>query len=268
MALTLAESRRLVEAERRECVAEREAFQRFRATVARAETGVETSVTGATPEFGTSQRLAGPTAMRAVSGSQAFARGASNTALREAYRQSVMAVGTPTEESVREHVAAELGPDLARVVCTESLTPDTRQALLDRIGLALDARDAFVTLLDRETQSLDAVAAACRRIREQLRHARSWEDASVSESRPSEAVLDAALSAWSRLDDLAADLDHVAEERQQTLVDHRRSVAAVDDVTDYLYGERPGLAAIASVGQELDVGRRAIARAVGRPRGR
>ena len=268
MALTLAEARRLVEAEQRECVAEREAFRRFRTTVARAETGGDTPAMGAAFESGPGVGPAGPTAMRAVPGVQTSAGETPSTTLCEAYRQSVMAVGAPAEESVEEHVAAELGPDLARVVCTGSLTPDTRQALLDRVGVALDARDAFVTMLDREVESLDSVAAACRRSRERLRRARSWEDASVSGAERSADVLDAALSAWGRLDDLAADLDRVAAERQETLVGHRRSVAAVDDITGYLYGERPGLAAIAAVGQELDAGRRVVTRTVGRPRNR
>lgn len=266
MALTLPEARRLVEAERRECVAEREAFQRFRRAVARAEVGGNTSAMGTTSGSGTSVSSAGPTAIRAVASGQASARGGSNAALNEAYRQTVMAVGTPPEESVRAHVAAELGPDLARVVCAGTLTPDTRQALLERIGVALDARDAFIALLDRETESLDAVETTCRRIRERLRRARSWEDAFAVGSEPNEDVLDAALSAWDRLDELAADLDTVAEKRQEMLVSHHRSVTAVDDdVTGYLYGERPGLAAVASVGHELDAGRRVVTRTIGRP---
>jgi hypothetical protein len=198
---------------------------------------------------------------------QTPASGPPNSPLAHAYRQSVMAAGADTGESVAEHLAAELGPDAAQTVCAGSLTPARRRALIDRVDVALDARDSFVSLLDRERESLDAVEAACRRVRSELSRVRSWEATTVSGDGPAErdVPVGAALSAWDRLDDLAAALDEVAAERQATLARHRRSFAVVDDdVTGYLYGERPGLAAVASVGHDVAAARRAVTGAVGR----
>jgi hypothetical protein len=77
-------------------------------------------------------------------------------------------------------------------------------------------------------------------------------------------VLDAAFGAWAGLDGVAAGLDDAARERQATLARHRRSLAVVDDdATGYLYGCRPGLAALAAVGEEVAAGRRAVVAAVG-----
>jgi hypothetical protein len=202
---------------------------------------------------------------------QTPASGPPNSPLARAYRQSVMAAGADTGESVAEHLAAELGPDAAQTVCAGSLTPERRRALVDRVDVALDARDSFVSLLDRERESLDAVETVCRRVRSELRRVRSWEAATVSDDGPAErdVPVEAALSAWDRLDDLATTLDEVAAARQATLARHRRSVAVVDDdVTGYLYGERPGLAAVASVGHDVAAARRAVTRAVGRPEAR
>ncbi len=256
MALTLAEARDVVESERRECVAERDAFVRFRTAVARADVGVVTPATDAT----TSGVGAGPTAARGIPGVETSTRGDTGAPLRRSYRRSVMAAGAETSESLSDHVAAELGPDLAAVVCRGALTPAVRRVLLDRVDIAVDARESFVTLLDRERESLDAVEAACRRVRSEVRRARAWESASEGADAP----LGAALTAWDRLDDLAAALDQTAGDRQETLARHRRSFAVVDDdVTEYLYGCRPGLAAIASVGEDLSTARRAVARAVG-----
>ncbi|AUV81291.1 hypothetical protein C2R22_06110 [Salinigranum rubrum] len=256
MALTLTEAREVVEAERRECVAERDAFERFRTAVTRADAGGGASMTG-TSTFGVG---AGPTAARGVPGVETSARGVTGTSLRRSYRRHVMAAGGGTDESLSDHVAAELGPDLAAVVCRGTLTPATRRGLLDRVDIAVDARESFVALLDRERASLDAVEAVCRRVRSEGRRTRTWE----STSRGADAPLGAALTAWDRLDDLAAALDEGARDRQETLARHRRSFAVVDDdVTGYLYGCRPGLAAIASVGEDLSAARRAVVRAVG-----
>jgi hypothetical protein len=253
MALTLSETREVVETERRECIAEREAFDRFRRSVTRLDAQRPT-------------RSGSPTARPGVGAGHtntivgAAPADAAATTLRRRYRDTVMATCPATEESLAAHVTAELGPDVAQVVCTGPVTPETRRLLLERIDVARDARDSFVTMLDREHESLDAVASACERARSELSRARSWERESVGSS------FDAALSAWDRLDDVARTLDTAASERQQTLRRHRRSFAVIDDdVTEYLYGERPGLAAIASVGRELTAGRRAVTETVGRP---
>lgn len=252
MALTLSEARRVVEAERCDCVAERTAFDRFRSAVARLDAGGNTQ--SGTPTARPGVGVGHTTTVGVTAGDPAAAT------LRRAYRRTVLDACPTTEESLAAHATAELGPDVAQVVCTGPVTPETRQRLLDRIDVARDARDAFVETLDRELESLDAVASACDHGRSQLSRARSWEAEAVASS------LDAALSAWGRLDDVARTLDTAASERQQTLRRHRRSFAVIDDdVTAYLYGERPGLAAIASVGRELAAGRRAVTERVGRP---
>jgi len=260
VALTLAAARRAVAAERCECVTECKVFRHFRAAVVRADTGGGVGPTTAVPAVDVAR---GATATRGLPGTGAATREATETSLVRTYRQRVMADGTQTDESVAEHVSAELGPDLAAVVCTGSLTPQHRQALLDRVDLALDARASFVAVLDREDASLEAVETACQRVRAELRRARAWETAPTSAGF--DATFDAALAAWDRLDDLAAVLDAAADDRQATLASHRRSLTTVDaDVTEYLYEGRPGLAAIASVGRDLDTGRRAVTRTVGR----
>jgi hypothetical protein len=262
MALTLAAARRAVEAERRETVVERDGFRRFRAAVARADAEPSRAPGAPAPTPGVD---AGVTRARMVTTVQTPASGPPNSPLARAYQQSVMAAGADTGESVAEHLAAELGPDAAQTVCAGSLTPERRRALVDRVDVALDARDSFVSLLDRERESLDAVETACRRVRSELGRVRSWE-AAVSGDGPAErdVPVEAALSAWDRLDDLTAALDEAAAERQATLARHRRSFAVVDDdATGYLYGERPGLAAVASLGHDVAAARRAVTAAVG-----
>ncbi|WP_425504753.1 DUF7260 family protein [Salinigranum marinum] len=256
--MTLAAARRAVDRERRVCVAEREAFRSFRTAVARLDGGSDAPVEPSTARGGraavTTARTLGVPAGQPADASDGC------RSVRDAYRRSVLAADhVGDDETLTEHVAAELGADLARRVQTGPMTPDLRQALVDRTGVAIRARESFVELLGREADSVDAVDGTCRRLRSRIDRARSWERAAAG------VPLDAAFEAWSELDRIETHLDEVATDRQATLARHRRSFAVVDDdVTSYLYGCRPGLATIASLGQRVTDGRRAIADGVGR----
>ena len=257
--MTLAAARRAVDRERRECVAERDAFQSFRAAVARLDGSfdatVESSMTwdGRTTATATAARTPGvPTRqpVGAIGGCESVC---------DAYRRSVLTVDHVGDETLTEHMAAELGADLARRVQTGPMTPDLQQALVDRTDIVVRARESFVELLGHESDSIDAVDGACRRLRLRIERARSWERAAA------DVPLGAAFEAWSELDRIGSRLDEAATDRQAALARHRRSLAVIDDdVTSYLYDCRPGLAAIASLGRRVADGRRAITDAVGR----
>lgn len=252
---TLAEARRVVDRERRECVAEREAFRSFRAAVSRLST----------PEGGSdaSQPTQGSGVLSARCLQERTGASASGGAapIRDAYRRSVMALDHLGEESLSEHMAAELGAGLARRIEAGAVTPAVRRALRDRIDVVVDARESFVAMLDREVDSIEGVDGTCRRLRSRVRRVRAWE--SVDDERRR---LDAAFEAWTELDRIAAALDEAAADRQATLARHRRSLTGFDEgVASYLYDGRPALAAIASVGRDAVDGRRAVVAAVGHP---
>ncbi|WP_152040440.1 DUF7260 family protein [Salinigranum salinum] len=255
--MTLRAARRAVDRERRECVAEREAFRSFRRAVARLdESAAVATESPASLGADVGSRLT-PTGRLGGSGGPTSRR-----PVADAYRRSVLAVDHVDADSVMEHMAAELGPDLARLAVDGPVAPDERGALLDRIDIALEARQSFVAMLDRETDSIEAVDAACSRLQSRIDRVRAWE------STPAGGVaLEAAFEAWAELDRIATGLDEAATDRQATLARHRRSFAAGDaEVTEYLYGGRPGLAAVASVGRDVAAGREAVVDAVGRPR--
>jgi hypothetical protein len=255
--MTLAAARQAVERERRECVAEREAFQSFRTAVARLDGGFDATVESAMARDGrTTATAARPLGVPA--GQQVGAIGACGSVC-DAYRRSVLTVDHVAGETLTEHMAAELGADLARRVQTGPMTPDLQQALVDRTDIVVRARESFVELLGRESDSIDAVDGSCRRLRSRVERARSWERAAAG------VPLGAAFEAWSELDRIGRRLDEAAADRQAALARHRRSLAVIDDdVTSYLYDCRPGLAAIASLGRRVADGRRAITDAVGR----
>jgi hypothetical protein len=115
-------------------------------------------------------------------------------------------------------------------------------------------------VLDREVDSLGAVEATWGRLRDRVRRARAWETSAGT------IPFDAAIDTWETLDRVGEALDEAAIDRQATLTRHRRAFTVVDDdLTAYLYDERPGLATIASVGRRLAAGRRAVVDVIGRP---
>lgn len=256
--MTLAAARRAVDRERRVCIAEREAFRSFRAAVARLDGGSDATVGLGTERDGRATVTAART-LGAPTGQPVGTSGGCGS-VRDAYRRSVLTADhVGDDETLTEHMAAELGADLARRVQTGPMTPDLRQALVDRTDVAVRARESFVELLDRESDSIDAVDGTCRRLRSRTDRARAWERAAA------DVPLGAAFEAWSELDRIETRLDEAATDRQATLARHRRSLAVVDDdVTSYLYDGRPGLATIASLGGRVADGRRAVTDAVGR----
>jgi hypothetical protein len=259
MAVTLPEARRVVEREREECVAEREAFERFRAAVARLDGAAGGSPSPPESAGGGTSVPAGRTLATAAGG--AADAPTADAPVPRAYRATVLAVDHVDAASVVDHMVAELGPDLARAACDGRLTPGVRAALAERIDVVVHARDSFVDLLDREAESLAAVESTCERVRDRVDRVRAWESVSSDD----EVAFDAALAAWDHLDDLASTLDDAARERQATLARHRRSLTAVDDdATGYLYGCRPALSAVAAVGRRIDAGRGAVVDVVGR----
>jgi hypothetical protein len=259
MAMTLSEARRTVERERHRCVDECEAFRSFRAAVARWD-GPPDATPGITGGLGEDRSVPAGRSLGVRVGSRTGATGGCRP-IRDAYRRFVFAVDHVGDESLAEHVAAELGEDIAGIVTDGRPTPAVRRVLLDRIDVAIHARESFVDVLDREADSLAAVEATCGRLRSWLDRIRAWESASDEEVD----VFDSAFGAWDRLDEVVTSLDEAAAARQATLARHRRSLATIDDdVADYLYDGRPALGEIASVGRFVAEGRRAVADALGR----
>jgi hypothetical protein len=256
MALSLPEARAVVERERRECVAEAEAFRSFRDAVTDLlDPDPATSVAG-TGQSAAAANGRPPALLLDGTGNPP----SECTRIRDVYRRSVMAVDhVDDDESPLEHLGAELGSDLAHALrAAGSASTVGRRPLLDRIDVAVNARESFVEVLDREADSLDTVEATCDRLRDRVRRARAWE------ASAGEIPLDAAIDTWETLDGIMTALDEAATDRQATLTRHRRAFTVVDDdLTEYLYGERPGLAAIASVGRQLTAGRRAVVAVIG-----
>ncbi|WP_254538548.1 DUF7260 family protein [Halomarina litorea] len=144
-------ARDLLREEREQVAAERAAFRRF-------ESGVEDlSLPGST-----STGPSGVPSMRTTTLSTSVG-GSSDplAAVRCVYRETVMAVdhfGSVYDESLAEHLASELGQDIATgVVCggPSTFTESFRETLLGAARTARTSREGLIDALDVESAALD-----------------------------------------------------------------------------------------------------------------
>lgn len=162
-------------------------------------------------------------------------RDAGLEAVRTAYRETVMAVPhyeAEYDDSLRENVAVEFGPDLAAsVVDGRSLTAFTLDALATACEKAIDERRQFLRVLRHERESLVDVRDDLRAVAESISDVER-----AVENEPSSTEL-------GRLDGQLAEYEtrcgDLAERRQRLL--HGRSasvISGIDDrsLTRYLYG--------------------------------
>lgn len=205
----------LVAEERSEVRAEREAFAQFKQRVAGIDTAATTSRSRRAPVLDSPRRR--------------WDR------VRSAFRETVMGVSHYDDvygESLPEHVAGELTPELAAGVSdgqATAFTPLYKRALVAATGNAIEARERFCATLDDELASL-------RTHREDLADLVATVDG-------------ASVPAWHR-EEFAARLDDIARSRQETLKS-RTPASRTDghDLSTYLYRDQhwtyPVLTAVA-----------------------
>lgn len=204
----LATADRVLERERRETTAERDAFEAFTERLATIEAGSATTVhSHATAAAG---RPAAADQMQRV---------------RVAYRETVMSVphyGEVYGESLAANVAAEFGRDLATGVRADEpipLTQPCKNALRAAAAQATRERRTFLALLDREAESVTSASGELTEMLDNL------DTTAVPE--------------WHR-EAFADRLDRIAHDRQE-LIRTPRSLPNDDghSLCDYLYRNEP-----------------------------
>jgi len=139
----LGTAERVLERERTETTAERDAFEAFSERLSTIEAAIET---------------VGPSQAPLVAGRSGAADQLQR--VRAAYRETVMSVPHYDDvygESLLENVTAEFGSDLAAGIGpaeSQTLTQPHKTTLRTAAAQAVQDREAFVEALDRETQSL------------------------------------------------------------------------------------------------------------------
>ena len=160
------------------------------------------------------------------------------------YKETVMSVPHYEEEydeTVSDSLAAELGPDAATSLAANgTLSPPAQRELVRRSREVATARASLVDAIETELDALSDVDAELtaidRRRRNLMEHL-----AEVGGDKAN-----AAIDVWSRLDDLEAEAESVATERQQRLRDPPMqpdpTITDAEDMAfyDYLYGGDDG----------------------------
>jgi hypothetical protein len=215
--------------ERSEVDAERDAFAAFATRVDACPARAEPSVTA--PDPAASVRTMG------------LGADANHTArLRQAYRETVMAVGhyeAVYGEPLRVNVAAEFGADVATALCQDvPLTPVLKRTLSDAATTARAERERFDEILRRERRSLaDAESALDNVVTAIPRHPCDHPDDAPS------------------LAELERRCDRVGTERQRVVQRQRRFSREGDALYEYLYGDQswtyPVLSVVATLSEDL-----------------
>jgi len=208
----LGAAERVLERERTETTAERDAFEAFaqRLTTIDAGTGMAVEVDDDMPVPSQAPLVAG----RSESTDQM-------QRVRVAYRETVMSVPHYEDvygEPLVENVAAEFGSDLAAGIGpteSQTLTQPYKRTLRTGAAHAAQDRQAFVEVLDREAQSLDDARTTLTDLL---------------------APLDSTTISECRRGSFTDRLDQVAQDRQETLRT-RRSLSRLDghSLCGYLY---------------------------------
>ena len=180
--------------------------------------------------------------------------------LREAYRQTVMAVPHYEDEYnelLAENLSAEVGEALATALTSEQhLTPHLIQTLHHAVQQAAAERDAFLTDLDREAAALNTAHATLTDITQWLadRAVQPFENWSIDER----------YATHDTLRTYEHQCDMLAAERQEMLYAGQITVSRIetDLFTTYLYQALdvtyPVLADLAAVGDLLEQARHRV----------
>lgn len=160
------------------------------------------------------------------------------------YRETVMSVPhyeADYDETVAESISTELGSDTAiSLAANGTLSRPAQHALVEHSREAVEARDSLADAIDTEIDALSAIdtelTAIDRRRRQLVEHLTEVNIDKVG----------AAIDIWKQLDDLEAETQTVATERQQSLQEPPvRMDPAISDgdemaFYDYLYGNTKG----------------------------
>lgn len=133
--------------------------------------------------------------------------------VRDAYEETVMSVPHYEEdygESIEEHLAAELGEELAvAVVDGDRLTPQIQRALVAKSKEAQSDRTAFLRTLDREAAALADAQNALSEIDGRVR--------AIDNTPRLQQSFSELYGQWDELNRLEADCEDVLDERQSHL---------------------------------------------------
>jgi prefoldin subunit 5 len=209
-----------------DCIeAELTAFRRFRTSLASIEPTVQS--------VGTAEMSAGG---MLASGAQQQKPDTNLRAIREAYRETVMAVShfeAEYDDSLEANMTMEFGPDLGTQISTGTrLTPQLYEALLTASESARNDRQTMLPALERERESLQSVQKT---LDDCERHGAALGTNARQTTDP-----DRLDSIDDRLAEIEADCEAAAATRQQRL--HSRSASALSGIDEtslvrYLYGD-------------------------------
>jgi hypothetical protein len=247
-------ARETVRVERRRTADERAAFASFRS---RLDAIPATTAAGVTAD----RRFDGPQPI----GYETPRMGTELLAVRDAYQSTVMSVPHYEEEyndTYAASLAAEFGPELAAALTRESaLHEHVRRSVLDQTTAAIETRDEFETVLEREQASVRAASEELRSLDDSV--------ASLGETAVDRLDFGGLDAHRARLKVLERRCDEVATTRQRERVAVEQSMhfdGETDDVQTYLYQDLPVtypvLAAVAAVGRRIDAVRRDVERAI------
>ena len=247
-------ARETVRVERRRTADERAAFASFRS---RLDAIPATTAAGVTAD----RRFDGPQPI----GYETPRMGTELLAVRDAYQSTVMSVPHYEEEyndTYAASLAAEFGPELAAALtCESALHEHVRRSVLDQTTTAIETRDEFETVLEREQASVRAASEELRSLDDSV--------ASLGETAVDRLDFGGLDAHRARLEVLERRCDEVATTRQRERVAVERSMhfdGETDDVQTYLYQDLPVtypvLAAVAAVGRRIDAVRRDVERAI------
>ena len=247
-------ARETVRVERRRTADERAAFVSFRS---RLDAIPATTAAGVTAD----RRFDGPQPI----GYETPRMGTELLAVRDAYQSTVMSVPHYEEEyndTYAASLAAEFGPELAAALtCESALHEHVRRSVLDQTTTAIETRDEFETVLEREQASVRAASEELRSLDDSV--------ASLGETAVDRLDFGGLDAHRARLEVLERRCDEVATTRQRERVAVEQSMhfdGETDDVQTYLYQDLPVtypvLAAVAAVGRRIDAVRRDVERAI------
>ena len=247
-------ARETVRVERRRTADERAAFVSFRS---RLDAIPATTAAGVTAD----RPFDGPQPI----GYETPRMGTELLAVRDAYQSTVMSVPHYEEEyndTYAASLAAEFGPELAAALTRESaLHEHVRRSVLDQTTAAIETRDEFETVLEREQASVRAASEELRSLDDSV--------ASLGETAVDRLDFGGLDAHRARLEVLERRCDEVATTRQRERVAVEQSMhfdGETDDVQTYLYQDLPVtypvLAAVAAVGRRIDAVRRDVERAI------
>ena len=149
--------------------------------------------------------------------------------LRTAYRETIMAVSTAgeLEDDVRDHMAAELGPDAANAVFARSGPPPNATAILrSRIEGTVESRRQILRQCQAEADALETFSVPIQAILDERRE---------MESRFPSVSFDDLIAYHDRVDDIATACERIARRRQDYLQTEFAPDSQLHEFTSYVY---------------------------------